>query len=133
MTEKTYACFRKDTFVPEGYSVFCHVDPDCGEKTKRILFDDCPASEVPADAARIDEDYATPDAERRIYGWLTEDGTMHVWTDADAIRLTDEEAGCLYSNMYKAEEISLSRIDTSELTTMNSMFYDCAKLKSLDL
>lgn len=133
MSEKTYAYFRKDAFVPEGYSVFCHVDPDCVEKTKRIVFDDRPASEVPTDAVRIDEDYATPDAERRIYGWLTEDGTMHVWTDADAIRLTDEEAGCLYSNMYKAEEISLSRIDTSELTTMNSMFYDCAKLKSLDL
>lgn len=133
MSEKTYAYFRKDTFVSEGYSVFCHVDPDCAKKTKRILFDDRPASEVPADAVRIDEGYATLDAAHRIYGWLTEDGTIHVWTNADVIRLTDKDTRCLYSRMKETEEIDLSRIDTLEVTDMSYMFASCSGLKALDL
>lgn len=133
MSEKTYAYFRKDAFVPEGRSVFCHVDPGYVKKTKRILFDDRSASEVPTDAVRIDEDYATPDAAHRIYGWLTDDGTMHVWTNADVIRLTDKDTRCLYSHMKETEEIDLSRIDTSEVTDMSYMFASCSGLKALDL
>ena len=132
MSGKTFAYFRKDTFVSEGYSVFCHVDPDCGEKTKRILFDDCQASEVPTDAKRLDADYANPDAERRICAWLTNDGVMHVWTDADRMRITDE-CRMMFAGMDNVSRIDTSRFDTSKMTDMSYMFSGCKELTSLDL
>lgn len=41
---------------------------------------------------------SSPDAECRVYGWMTDDGIIRLWTDAGAIRL----AGCtaeMFSNL----------------------------------
>lgn len=61
------------------------MDAECWKKVRRVICDDIPASEVPENAVRMDENHADPDADVRILAWLTDDGTLHYWTDADAI------------------------------------------------
>ena len=73
----------------------------------------------------------------KVYAWYDETNTLYYYTEADKIYLTDNT----YKYPYAVEEIDLTKIDTSNLTTMASMFEkywvggsssEC-KLKSIDL
>lgn len=128
MIKKKYAIWRT---VKPGHP-FDGVDAECWQKVRRVTYDDILAEEIPAGAARMDENYANPDADVRILAWMTDDGTLHYWTDADAIQLTNESRRA-FSDLYFAEEIDLSRIDTSRMTDMSYMFSNDNSLKAIDL
>ena len=100
--EKTFATWRENSNY--GSSAFCLAgDPD---RILRIRQSDVPAEEIPADAVRMDAGHDNPHAEHKIYAWLTDDGTMHCWTDADTTRLTDKSR-LLFSGLINAVEIDL--------------------------
>lgn len=63
---------------------------------------------------------------------MTEDGTIRLWTDADAIRLDDCMAG-IFSNLPSVTRIDLSMFDTEGLTSTKDMFLNCKMLESVDL
>ena len=113
--EKTFATWRGNINYGSGRkaSAFCLVgDPDDILRVERSYV---PAEKIPAYAIRMDDDYANPaDARHRIFAWLTDDGTMHYWTNADTTRLPDE-LRFLFSELSNVIEIDLSGIDTSDV------------------
>ena len=87
--EKTFATWRENDNYGNWReeSAFCLAgDPD---SILRIRQSDVPTEEIPENAVRMDADYDNPNAEHKIYAWLTDDGTMHYWTNADTTRMTD--------------------------------------------
>ena len=134
MIKRKYARWRTDSLQPENKeaSVLAHVTPKYRKMIRRIAFDDIPPEEIPSDAVRMDENYADKNADVRILSWMTDDGTMHCWTDADTIQMTDDSR-TIFADLPLAEEIDLSRIDTSQMTRMESMFMDDRSLRTVDL
>ena len=131
-SEKTFAIWRENNIYGRSSerSALCLAgDPD---RILRIRQSDVPAEELPDNAVRMDTEYDNPDAEHKIYGWLTDDGTMNYWTDADMTRMTDESCS-LFSGLSNVTEIDISGIDTSDIKDMSFMFASCSSLKSLDL
>lgn len=151
--EKTFATWRGNINYGSGRkaSAFCLVgDPDDIFRVERSYV---PAEKIPAYAIRMDDDYANPDARHKIFAWLTEDGTMHYWTDADTIRLTDmshllfsdlrnvtdidtpgmTDIGEMFYGCSNLVSLDLSSLDTSKVTNMSSMFFGCQNLRNLDL
>ena len=87
--EKTFATWRGNISrsIWQEESAFCLAsNPD---SILRIKQSNISAEEIPENAVRMDAEYSNPDAEHKIYAWLTDDGTMHYWTNADMTRLTD--------------------------------------------
>ena len=133
----TYAVWRdnrrnSNQYDPSG--PFYYVDSDYKVKTKKVEYakDITSANQVPAGAVRLDKNYDDPNAKYKIWGWLTDDGTMHYWTNAQTTRLTDG-SNMLFYQMINAELIDLSKINTSEMTNMSYMFSSCKSLTSLDV
>lgn len=85
--EKTYAVWRAENLYEKSITGGFGLVGD--DSILRIKYSNIPIEEIPENAVRMDEDYANPDAEHKIYAWLTDDGTMHYWTNADMTRLTD--------------------------------------------
>ena len=130
--EKTFATWREDNIYGRSSerSALCLAgDPD---RILRIRQSDVPAEDIPDNAVRMDSEYRNPDAKHKIYAWLTDDGTMNYWTNADMTRLTDESR-FLFSELSNVTEIDMSGIDASGMKDMSLMFSDCFRLKSLDL
>ena len=131
--EKTFATWRENINCGNIWreeSAFCLAsNPD---SILRIKQSNISAEEIPENAVRMDAEYSNPDAEHKIYAWLTDDGTMHYWTNADMTRLPDESR-FLFSELSNVIEIDLSGIDTSDMKDMSFMFSCCSRLKSLDL
>ena len=131
--EKTFATWRENINCGNIWreeSAFCLAcDPD---SILRIKQSNISAEKIPENAVRMDAEYSNPDAEYKIYAWLTDDGTMHYWTNADTTRLPDESR-FLFSELSNVIEIDLSGIDTSDMKDMGFMFSCCPRLKSLDL
>ena len=134
MRKKKYAKWRADSLQPDNKeaSVLAHVTPKYRKMIRRIAFDDIPPEKIPPDAVRMDENYADNNADVRILSWITDDGTLHCWTDADAIQMTDD-SHTIFADLPLAEEIDLSRIDTSRMTQMKSMFMNDRNLRTVDL
>ena len=112
--EKTFATWRENNNYGNWCeeSAFCLAgDPD---SILRIKQSNISAEEIPENAVRMDAEYSNPDAEHKIYAWLTDDGTMHYWTNADTTRLPDESR-FLFSELSNVIEIDLSGIDTSDV------------------
>ena len=109
---------------------FYYVDPDYKSKTKKVEYakDITSATDVPKGAVRLDD----ANTKYKIWGWLTDDGTMHYWTNAQTTRMTDG-SNMLFYGIKNAESIDLSKIDTSEMTDMECMFSGCSSLTSLDV
>lgn len=129
--EKKYARLRRaDGFPTRSPLGFVYQ----GYMARTTAFEraDIPESKIPSGAIRLDENYANPDAEARIYAWMEGDGTIRCWTDAEAIMLTDETAR-MFSHLISARAIDMSMFDTSQVTDMSSMFYDCVELEHVDL
>ncbi|WP_288155168.1 collagen binding domain-containing protein, partial [uncultured Sharpea sp.] len=76
----TYAVWRNNYAHSAG--PFYYVDSDYKVKTKKVEYakDITSANQVPAGAVRLDKNYDDPNAKYKIWGWLTDDGTMHYWT-----------------------------------------------------
>lgn len=135
MKEKTYAYWRTDTAKKQFGTPFSLVAPSWDEwrQVSHVVCDDIPESDVPENAVRLDADYGNPDAEYRICAWLDENGhVMHYWTNADMTKLTNESR-MVFSDFYKAEDIDLRKVDTSEMTDMSKMFIGDRSLTSIDL
>lgn len=131
--EKTFATWRENINrgnIWREESAFC-LASDL-DSILRIKQSNISAEEIPENAVRMDAEYSNPDAEHKIYAWLTEDGTMHYWTDADMTRMTDESCS-LFSKLSNVTEIDMSGIDTSDMRNMGWMFAGCSSLKSLSL
>ena len=89
----TYAVWRDNKPGSGYYSTgpFYYVDSDFKNKTKKVKYADITsADQVPAGAVRLDKNYNDPNAKCKIWGWLTDDGTMYYWTNAQTTRLTDK-------------------------------------------
>ena len=125
----TYAEWR-DNYDSRG--PFYYVDYNYESKAKKVVYADISADQVPANAVRLDKNYSDSDARFKIYGWLTDDGTMYYWTNAQTTRITDSSNGLFYE-FSNAASIELSHIDTSKMTDMSEMFRDCSSLTSLDV
>ena len=130
-TDITYAVWRNNK---TSTGPFYYVDPDYQSKTEKVEYvkNITSADKVPEKAVRLDENYDDPNAKYKIWGWMTDDGIMHYWTNAQTTRLTNG-SNRLFYGMSNAESIDLSKIDTSKVTNMNSMFSGCSSLTSLDL
>lgn len=83
---------------------------------------------VPSNAIRLD----TGVTQKQIKSWMTDDGTLYYWTNAQKIYLNDTTA-CIYSGLENATEIDTNLIDTSEVTNMKEMFEECHHVTKLDL
>ena len=92
----SYAVWRDDT--KNGASPFYYVDPNYKYYTKSVEYADniTSADQVPESAVRLDKNYDDPNAKRKIWGWLTNDGTMYYWTNAQTTKLTDESNKLFY-------------------------------------
>ena len=126
----TYAEWRNN--YDNYHGPFYHVDHSYDTKTKKVVYADVSADQVPSNAIRLDKNYSDPDARFKIYGWLTDDGTMHYWTNAQTTRLMNSGDN-LFVSLHNAKSIDLSHIDTSHMTDMGGMFSQCFKLTSLDV
>lgn len=68
-----------------------------------------------------------------VYAWFDEnDGTIYYWSEDNHIYLNADSSG-MYRNLTNIQSIDTVNFDTSEVTKMNSMFYDCRALTKLDL
>ena len=78
----TYAVWRDNKDSRTG--PFYYVDHGYKSKAKKVEYakDITSANQVPAGAVRLDKNYDDPNAKYKIWGWLTDDGTMHYWTNA---------------------------------------------------
>ena len=131
----TYAEWRNnyDRRAPEDdSSPFYYVDHNYEDKIKKIAYADISADQVPANAVRLDKNYSDSDARFKIYGWLTNDGTMYYWTNAQTTKLTNI-SNKLFYYLTDVTSIDLSHIDTSKMTDMGRMFEGCYKLASLNV
>ena len=129
----TYAEWRNNSIIDyQDNSQFYYVSSDYKNKTKKVAYADIAADKVPTNAVRLDKNYSDPDARFKIYGWLTDDGTMYYWTNAQTTRMTDS-SNMLFYGLSNATSIDLSHIDTLKITNMRNMFYGCSSLTSLDV
>lgn len=129
----TYAVWRGNYGGANVKSPFYFVDSDYENKTKKVEYANIKAADVPAGAVRLDSGFDDPDAKMKIYGWLTSDGTMHYWTNAQIMKVTDE-SNYLFYGMKNATSIEVdSRISTKEMHDMSLMFAGCARVTTLDL
>lgn len=83
---------------------------------------------VPSTAIRLD----TGVTNKQIKSWMTDDGTLYYWTNAQKVYLNDTTS-CIFTDLENATEIDTDHIDTSEVTDMQQMFYQCYHVKKLDL
>ena len=130
----TYAVWRDNRNPSSGVGPFGYVDSDYQYKTKKVEYakDITSADQIPTGAVRLDKNYDDPNAKCKIWGWLTDDGTMHYWTNAQTTKLTDG-SNDLFRGMRNVESIEPYKIDTSNVTDMSDMFYNCPKLTLLDV
>ena len=130
----TYAIWRNNYDHGENSkdSAFWYVDSGCKRNVTKIVCSHIHANEIPKKAVRMDIEYDNPDAEHMIYAWLTDNGTMYYWTNADMTMLTDD-SNALFSRLRNVTEIDTGGIDTSNMKDMSSMFKGCTSLKFLDL
>lgn len=130
MEKKRYVELRDRGGYPAG--PLGYVCRDYMARTTAIDMADIPESEIPADAVRLDMDHGNPDAEYKVYGWMTDDGEIKLWTNADTIRLDDYTAE-MFSNLPSVTRIDLSMFSTEGLTSTKDMFLNCKMLESVDL
>ena len=76
-------------------------------------------------AFRVDDQ----STEHVIYAWNT-GGVIYWWSDTDKVYLTGGSSSLFY-NLTSITSIDLSGIDTSHMTAMAYMFYNCQKLSSI--
>lgn len=131
----SYAVFRRgENRSPFSYVVMNKYPNESRDYYQKIItaviFD---RNQVPKEGAiRLDSDYKNPDARFKIYGWLTDNGELHYWTNAQKIFLTDDTVN-IFRSLKNATRIDMDPIDTSAVTTMEDMFQYCSKVKSLNL
>ena len=65
-----------------------------------------------------------------VYAW-SDNGNIYYWTEAQTPLLSSGYG--MFSNLSNITTIDLSTIDTSNVTNMYQMFYDCNSLTTLDL
>lgn len=130
----TYAIWRNNYDHGENNknSAFWYVDSGYKRNITKIVYSHIHANEIPKKAVRMDIEYNNPNAEYMIYAWLTDNGTMCYWTNADITMLADD-SNALFSRLRNVTEIDTSGIDTSSMKDMSSMFKGCTSLKFLDL
>ena len=119
-----------DNKIDDVQGAFASVDIDYKSKVKKVEYAKS-TNQVPANATRLDKNFNDPDARFKIYGWLTDDGTMYYWTNAQKIRMTNEDRH-LFTEMKNMKSVDLSRVDVSHMMDMSYMFYGCC-LTSLDM
>ena len=56
-----------------------YISPSCRARATAIERADIPEDEIPSDAVRLDRDTGTG---CKVYGWIEDDGTVRLWTDA---------------------------------------------------
>ena len=83
-------------------------------------------------AVRLDEKYDEQDVEYKIYAWIDENGNCCWWSNAETIVMTDT-SNRIFKGMGKIESIDTTGIDTSKVTDMTDMFFDCVDLLNLDV
>lgn len=127
----TYAEWR-DTWGPNP-KPFSLVTTSYQDTIQKVVYakDITSADQLPKDAVRVDSHYNDPDARYKIYCWM-KDSTIYYWTNAQTTRITDESQS-LFFGMRNVKTIDLSKIDTSGMTDMSSMFNSCSSLTSLDV
>ena len=133
----TYAELRKDkNYDPDDaywiVGALSSVSSSYKSKTEHFEYSDISEKPDNVTAVRLDKNFNDPDARFKIYGWLTNDGTMHYWTNAQKIRMTNDDCH-LFTGMKNMKSVDLSRIDVSHMTDMSYMFCNCKSLESLDL
>ena len=86
----------------------------------------------PASAEIIDVD---ADGDGGIVAWTENDGTvMKVSTQIEGMKIqTAKNSAFMFSYRTKLTNIDFSMLDTSNVTRINEMFYNCSGLTSLDL
>ena len=133
----TYVEWRKDQntsgydYLRGKWALRC-VDENYKDKTVDFKYSDISEKPDSITAVRLDKNFNDPDARFKIYGWLTDDGTMHYWTNAQKIRMTNEDRN-LFTDMENMKSVDLSHIDVSHMTDTSYMFYHCSNLESLNL
>ncbi|MBQ3665122.1 MAG: BspA family leucine-rich repeat surface protein [Lachnospiraceae bacterium] len=69
--------------------------------------------------------------DKKIYVWNT-NGIINWWSDAENVYLK-QNANLVFRSLTKCESINLTGINTSKVTDMSYMFYNCTVLTTLEL
>ncbi len=81
---------------------------------------------------RLDRDYDNPDAEYKIYAWIDEEGNCWWWTNAETAMMTDDSRN-MFRGLENIISIDATYINTTNVTDMSSMFYECWYLEDLNI
>ena len=80
-------------------------------------------------AVRIDDETTN----KQIYAWFEEDtGAVYWWTNAKTAKMSSRSHQ-IWNGLTNAVSIDVTDIDTSEVTDMSKLFYNCLKLQSIDI
>ena len=129
--KNTSDCETYNDYLRGKWALRC-VDENYKDKTVDFKYSDISEKPDNVTAVRLDKNFNDPDARFKIYGWLTDDGTIHYWTNAQKIRMTNEDRN-LFTDMKNMKSADLSHMDMSHMTDTSWMFYYCNNLESLNL
>ncbi len=112
------------------------ISSDCGEKITGSFSRNIDLTEdevkLKEGVTRLDREYDNPDAKYKIYGWIDSEGNCYWWSNAEAAIMTDGSSS-MFAALDNVKSINTSGINTSNVTDMSRMFYDCYTLTELDL
>lgn len=128
-----YAYFRNNHDSKNG--PLYYINKDYKNKIKGSFARNIDLSEeqvINLGAVRLDKDYEKQDAEGKIYGWIDENGNCWWWSNAQTAVISDK-SNAMFKGMGEIKSITIANIDTSEVTDMTDMFFDCVNLAKLDI